>query len=251
MDLTLVKEDREIYLFFLAHELFEVCTVIIPASSLECVLQSWPTCFMWKWKMFFFLYLFPGFLFEFADEGDFKCSGDLYAVDTVLKTEGSTNLSRSCKPLAGGSVLLPGLRWYLPIAVTCTCTESWIFKSPFCLFEVSFTVYISSGNQITEQKASLKICEMIAAATSFPPFHSNQTAVKFWHLSYFLNDVSYSWLAVVLSLLSSLVLCDTPAQLLKQLSFCLGYTFFRCYINSTFFLFLRFFYAVISWLSWK
>lgn len=114
----------------------------LPLCGVCTSILTWSKCFIWKWRMFFFIYLFPGFLFEFADEGDFKCSGDLYAVDSVLKTEGSTYLPWSCKPLAGGTVLLPGQRWYLAITVTCTCTDSWIFASPLCLLEVSFTIYI-------------------------------------------------------------------------------------------------------------
>lgn len=111
--------------------------------SVECVLQSWPDLSV----SFGNGECFSSFTCsldssEFADEGDFKCSGDLYAVDSVLKTEGSTYLPWSCKPLAGGTVLLPGQRWYLPITVTCTCTDSWIFTSPLCLLEVSFTIYI-------------------------------------------------------------------------------------------------------------
>lgn len=183
-----------------------VCTSIL----------TWSKCFIWKWRMFFFIYLFPGFLSEFAGESDFKCCGDLYAVDAVLKTEGSTHLSMSCKPLSGGSVLLPALRWCLPITVTHTCTDSWIFKSPFCLLEVSFTVYILRISD-NWRKSKLKNLWDDSSCNIFFPFCSDQTAVKLLRLSYFLNDASYSWLAVVLSLFSSLELCGAPAQLLKQL----------------------------------
>lgn len=148
--------------------------------------------------MFLFICLSPGFLFEFVDEGDFKCSDDLWSMDTVLKTEGSTHMPRSWKPLSGGSVLLPGVRWNLPITVTCTCADSWIFKCSFCLFEVLFTIYILRKPD-NWTKSKLKIYRDDSSCNIFF-LHSDQTAVELLHLSYFLKDVSYSRLAVVLSL---------------------------------------------------
>lgn len=65
---------------------------------------------------------------------EFTCN--LCAMDTALKTEGREHPSAQVVKVFGmDRVLLLGLRWHLPITVTC----SWIFTSAFCLFEVPFT----------------------------------------------------------------------------------------------------------------
>lgn len=87
-------------------------------------------------------------------------------MDTALKTEGNTHMSRSSKPLAGGSVLLPGVRCCLPIAVTCNVQTPGSSNVPSACLKFCSQCR-SSGSQIIGQKASLKFREMIAAATSF------------------------------------------------------------------------------------
>lgn len=129
---------------------------------------------------------------------------------------------KSCKPLAGGSAFLQCLRWNLPVTVTCTCTDSWIFRSPFCLWEVSFTRCILKKSDNWTKSKLKKNGEMIAAGI-FSCFHSDQTISRLLHLyitvhSLYVHCTFSEWCFLLMTcscsqfiLLFSSVQCPSPA----------------------------------------
>lgn len=198
------------FIFFLTPEQTEVPTMIILASCGVCSsILTWTKHFIQKWRMFFFISLFPGFLFEFASEGDFKCSGDLHDVDTVLKAEGSTH-SPDHASLWQMAVCFC-LKWDGAFPVQSLAPVQTPGSSnllPACL--KFHSQCISSGNQLTEQRASL-ICETITAAT-FSHFRSDQTCktstfLLFSELRFLLMPCSCSEFILIFST----VQCPNPA----------------------------------------
>lgn len=141
-------------------------------------------------------------------------------MDTVLKTEGSTHMPRSsCKPLSGGGVLLPGVRWYLPLQLLVhvqTPGPSNVLSAclKFC------SQYMSSGNQIIGQKASLKFTEMIAAAMFFSSCIQTELLWNFYICLIFwrmfpTHDLQLFW---VYFLFSTMQCPDTAPEAVQFLS---------------------------------